>query len=133
MRTKNQLGYYVKFGLNIFRDTYYISEKVQSSKSIELVRSKINEFNLQIEQFIKEASFEQFIQTIYKELDEPDYSLFEKISRYKPEISNRTYMFNRNELIKEQLKKINIESVINFTKKIITDENKKTIDIIGNI
>jgi insulysin len=133
MRTKNQLGYFVKFGLDMFRDNYYIIEKVQSSKPIEFVRSKINEFNLQIEKFIKESSFDQFIQTIYKELDEPEYSLSEKFSRYKPEISTRTYMFNRNQLIREQLKKLNIESVINFTNKIITDENKKTIDISGNI
>ena len=133
MRTKNQLGYFVKFGLAIFRDNYYITEKIQSSKPIELVKSKIDEFNQQIEKFIKESSFEQFLQTINRELDEPDYSLNDKISRYKPEISTRIYLFNRNQLIKEQLNKLGTQDVLDFAKKIINNENRKLVDIIGFI
>ena len=131
MRTKSQLGYFVKFGLSIFRDNYYITEKIQSSKSVELVKSKIDDFNQQIESFIKESSFDQFIQTINRELDEPDYSLSDKISRYKPEISTRTYLFNRNQLIKEQLNKLDKQNVLDFAKKIINNANRKSVDIIG--
>jgi insulysin len=131
MRTKNQLGYLVKFGLSIFRDNYYIIEKIQSSKPIEVVKSKIDDFNQQIEIFIRESSFEQFVQTINRELDEPDYSLNDKVSRYRPEISTRTYLFNRSQLIKEQLNKLNKQDVLNFANKIINDTNRKVIDIVG--
>lgn len=131
LRTKNQLGYYVKFGLSILRDNYYIVEKVQSSKSVELVKSKIDDFNQQIDKFIRESPFDKFIATINRELDEPDYSLHDKISRYKPEISTRTYLFNRNQLIKEQVNKLDIQSVLDFAKKIITESNKKNIDVMG--
>ena len=133
MRTKNQLGYIVKFGLSIFRNNYYIVEKIQSAKPVEFVKSKIDDFNQQIEKFINDSSFEQFVQTINRELDEPDYSLSDKISRYKPEISTRTYLFNRNHLIKEQLNKLGKQDVLDFAKKNITDTNKKIIDIIGTI
>ena len=133
LRTKNQLGYIVKFGISIFRDNYYIIEKIQSTKPVEFVKSKIDDFNQQIEKFINESSFDQFVQTINRELDEPDYSLSDKISRYKPEISTRTYLFNRNHLIKEQLNKLCKQDVLDFAKKIITETNRKTIDIIGKI
>ena len=46
LRTKNQLGYIVKFSFAIFHDSYYICEKIQSSKPTDFVKNKINEFNV---------------------------------------------------------------------------------------
>lgn len=132
LRTKNQLGYYVHLGLTIFRDSYYVSQKIQSSKPVDLVKSKMNEFNIQVEKFIKDANFEQFVETINKELDEPDYSLEDKISRYRPEISTRKYMFNRNQLIKEQLNRLTKQDLLSFYQKVFNDSNRKTFIIQGN-
>ncbi len=132
LRTKNQLGYIVQFTLSIFRDSYYITEKIQSSKPIDFVKNKIDEFNGQIDKFIKESNFNQFVETINKELDEPDYSLEDKISRYRPEISTRKYLFNRNQLIKEQINKLTKQDVLDFCQKIINESNKKQFIVSGN-
>jgi secreted Zn-dependent insulinase-like peptidase len=132
LRTKNQLGYVVQFSLAIFRDSYYICEKIQSSKPIDFVKNKIDEFNSQIDKIIKESKFEKFVETINKELDEPDYSLEDKISRYRPEISTRKYLFNRNQLIKEQINKLSKQDVLDFSQKIINESNKKVFVVSGN-
>ena len=133
LRTKYQLGYMVRLGLTIFRDNYYIAEKIQSGKSIELVKNKMDEFNSNILQFIKDAPFDKYIETINHELDEPEYSLEDKIRKYQPEISTRTYLFNRNELIKEQLNKLILSDIVTFSKNIFIDSNKKTVIINGNV
>lgn len=132
LRTKYQLGYITKLNMSVFRDDYYISERIQSAKPVELVKQKMNEFNENIEKFIKDSAFEKFIETINKELDEPDYSLSDKINRYRPEISLRTYLFNRNELVKEQLNKLTKQDVLQFAKQLFNDTNRKIVVINGN-
>lgn len=133
LRTKHQLGYMVRLGLNIFRDDYYIVEKIQSGKSVELVRNKMDEFNLNILQCIKDSEFDKFVKTINDELDEREYSLEDKIRKYQPEISTRTYLFNRNELIKEQLNKLVLSDIITFAKNVFNDGNRNVVIINGNI
>jgi len=132
LRTKNQLGYIVQLSLAIYRDSYYITEKIQSSKPIDFVKNKIDDFNSQIEKLINDSYFEQFVETINKELDEPDYSLEDKLSRYRPEISTRKYMFNRNQLIKEQLNKLTKQDLLNFSRKVLNESNRRTFIVQGN-
>ena len=109
-----------------------ISEKIQSSKPIDFVKNKIDDFNSQIEKLINDSYFEQFVETINKELDEPDYSLEDKLSRYRPEISTRKYMFNRNQLIKEQLNKLTKQDLLNFSRKVLNESNRRTFIVQGN-
>jgi secreted Zn-dependent insulinase-like peptidase len=132
LRTKNQLGYIVRFSYTNFRDFYYISEKIQSAKPVDLVKQQINEFNSNIKKYIEESPFEKYVDTLNKSLDEPDYSLMEKINRYRPEIAIRTYLFNRNELIKEQLNKLTKKDILKFAETIISEKNKKVVIINGN-
>lgn len=131
LRTKNQLGYLVRLGLTIFRDDYYITEKIQSSKSIEEVKGKINEFNQNIQTYINESPFDKFIKTINSELNEPEYCLNDKINKYRPEIYNRTYLFNRTQLIIEQLNKLTKLDIQNFATRVFTETNKNIVIING--
>lgn len=128
LRTKNQLGYLVKMGMANFRDYYYIIQKVQSDKSIEIIENKIKEFNNNIKKLLSESDFNKFVETLKNQLIEPDYSLDEKFARYQPEIALRSYLFNRNQILLEQLNKIKLEDLIDFSDRYI--DNKNLIKII---
>ena len=132
LRTTHQLGYLVKLGITTFRDNYYIIEKIQSTKSIEKVKKKINEFNQNIQKYIKESQFDKFKETIKSELNESEYSLNDKINKYQPEISIRTYLFNRTQLIIEQLEKLTKLDIHNFATCVFDDTNLNIVIINGN-
>ena len=59
-------------------------------------------------------------------------SLFIKIDKYLPEISLREYLFNRNELLLAQLKKISKQDLLDFVDRNINEQNRKRFVIIGN-
>jgi insulysin len=132
LRTKHQLGYLVRLGLSIFREDYYITEKIQSSNPIDEVKEKINDFNNNIKNYINDCKFDKFKETIKSELNEPEYCLNDKINKYRPEISNRTYLFNRTELIIDQLEKITIHDIYKFATLVFDKQNTTIIIINGN-
>ncbi len=125
LRTKHQLGYMVSMGFKNVRDEYYLIQKIQSDKPIELIEEKINNFNKTLINIVDQLDFDNFVSTIKNQLTEPDYSMDEKILRYLPEISLRQYLFNRNEILLEQLNKITKNDVIDFIKSYINSKNKK--------
>jgi insulysin len=132
LRTQQQLGYIVKFFISIYRDEYYICEKVQSSYSPSFVCEKIDEFNTSINKFIDESDLEKFKEITKQDLEEKDYSLEEKINRYKPEIALRTYLFNRNILVRDQVDKITKTSIRAFVNKLFQHSNRKVVIIKGS-
>ena len=132
LRTKNQLGYLVKMGKNSIRDEQYIIQKIQTEKPIDLVESKIDLYNKNLVKLIESADFDKFISTQESQLKESDYSLDEKFMRYYPEISLRQYLFNRNDILLEQLAKLTKDDLIKFVKKFINNDNKNKIIINGN-
>lgn len=132
LRTKNQLGYLVSMGSTSIRNYNFMIQKIQSDKPIEFIEEKIEDFNKTIKKQIQEADFEKFVATLRNELEEPEYSLEEKIDKYLPEISLREYLFNRNELLLAQLNKIKKEDLIEFVEKFINSENRRRFIIRGN-
>jgi secreted Zn-dependent insulinase-like peptidase len=132
LRTQQQLGYIVKFFIATYRDEYYICEKVQSSYTPSFVCEKIDEFNTSINKLINEADLEKFKEVTKQELIEKDSSLEEKINRYKPEIALRTYLFNRNILVRDQVDKITKTSIKEFVDKLFQHSNRKVVIINGN-
>ncbi len=132
LRTKNQLGYLVSMNYLNIRDQHYIIQKIQSEKPIEFIEDKMKSFNSTIKKQLMDADFKKFIATLENQLSEPDYSLEEKVSRYLPEISLRQYLFNRNELLLDQLKKISRDDLVEFVENFIKLENRKRFIIKGN-
>ena len=132
LRTKNQLGYLVRMGKNSIRDEQYIIQKIQSEKPIELVESKIDSFNANLIKLIESADFDKFVSTLEAQLKESDYSLDEKFMRYYPEISLRQYLFNRNDILLDQLCKLTRDDLVKFIKKFINSDNRAKIIINGN-
>jgi insulysin len=132
LRTKQQLGYLVNMYIMNIRNNYYIVQKVQSDKSVAIVEDNIIIFNNMISDIINNCNLAKIIETIKAELMEPDYSISDRINRYFPEILNREYIFNRNELLLKELKEININMIITFAKKYINNENIAKVIINGN-
>ena len=132
LRTKNQLGYLVSMGSTSIRNYNFIVQKIQSDKPIEFIEEKIRDFNKTIKKQIQEAEFEKFVATLKNELEEPEYSLEEKIDKYLPEISLREYLFNRDELLLDQLKKITRQDLLDFVDRNINEQNRKRFIINGN-
>jgi insulysin len=132
LRTKNQLGYLVSMGSTNIRNFNFIIQKIQSDKPVDFIEEKIGEFNKTIRKQIQEAEFEKFVATLKNELEEPEYSLEEKIDKYLPEISLREYLFNRNELLLDQLKKITRQDLLDFVDRNINEQNRKRFIINGN-
>ena len=114
LRTKKQLGYLVRMTQTKIRDDYYIVQVIQSDKMIQEIEDSINEFNRNIVTILKRANLTTHIDTLKAKLSEPDYNMTERINRYVPEILNREYMFNRNELLLKELDRITVDMVIKF-------------------
>jgi insulysin len=132
LRTQNQLGYLVKMNKYVIKDEYYIIQKIQSEKSINIVETNINDFNKNIMKLIKKIDFVKFKNTLGNQLSEADNSLDEKFMHYYPEISLRQYLFNRNKILFNQVKNITKDDLINFIKTYINKENCIKIIINGN-
>jgi len=115
LRTKKQFGYLVNMGMSVYRNNYYVTQKIQSNKPIKDIIDNIIEFNKSINKYFKsDSTFKSFINSIKKELMEPDYSLSDKISKYLPEIINHEYVFNRNIILFKQIDKITKKCVNSY-------------------
>lgn len=126
LRTKKQLGYLVNMSMAVYRSKYYIIQKIQSNKDIKIVIDNINEFNINIEKYLEESEFDNYIISIKKELLEPEYSLTDKLDKYIPEITTHQYIFNRNLILSNQINKISKKDVISYFNNIL----KKSIKVI---
>ena len=132
LRTKHQLGYIANMKQIKFINDYYIIEQVQSAKDIDFVEKKMQEFNSNIKTLIDKCNFDEILLTIKQALEEPDYSMSDKINRYLNEIISSNYLFNRNKLILNQLKKIKKEDIHIFANNIINSKNLISIIIQGH-
>ena len=131
LRTKKQLGYLVNMSMSAYRNKYYIVQKIQSGKSVEDIIDNINIFNKNVNKYLIESEFDNFIKSIKKELLEPDYSLNDKINKYLPEITSHEYIFNRNIILSKQIEKITKEDVISYFNQLLLKSIKVIIN--GNI
>ena len=132
LRSEKQLGYLVKLVIHIQGDEYYITEKIQSGKPIKLVMKEINQFNKNIQMYIKNSEFEKVIKTVILELNAPEYNIDDKINKYLPEIIKRTYLFNRIELILKQVKQLTKDDILEFAKCTFDKSNRVIVVVNGN-
>jgi secreted Zn-dependent insulinase-like peptidase len=107
---------------------YYITQKIQSDKSIDFILDKINKFNNKVNKYLTDSDFNNFITSIKKELMEPENSLNEKINKYLPEITNHEYIFDRNLILLKQIDKLTKEDVISYFDKLLLHPIKVIIN-----
>jgi len=132
LRSEKQLGYLVRLVIHIQGDEYYITEKIQSGKPIKLVMKEINKFNKNIQTYIKNSEFKKIIETVIMELNAPEYNIDDKIDKYLPEIIKRTYLFNRTQLILNQVKQLTKNDILEFAKCTFDKSNRVIVVVNGN-
>ena len=136
LRTQEQLGYLVRFGKIKVRDTYYISEKIQSDKNLNYIKEKIDIFNKEFNQTLLNMdtnTWTNWKKTIKKELKRRDESTYQSFSKFYTEIISDDYKFNRNELILKKLNELKLVDLQNvFKNKIYKSKNKLILQIEGN-
>ncbi len=132
LRTKKQLGYIA--GSTIFYDNkkYYIHVFVQSSKKNNDVEKIMNHFiNKKLIEELNKLSEDEFI-ILKKSLEDNimvKYNNMAEMTRmFLPEIRRRKYIFNRRELVVDELKNIKLNDIKTLYYSIL--KNKKTIHIL---
>ena len=132
LRTKQQLGYLVKMSSSIIMNTYAIVQQIQSDKSHDKVIKAIEDFNITILSFIKKSEMGEYKTRIRNTLKIKDNNTAEVFSRYSSEIINRTYMFDRKEVLLNQIKRIDFSDLVDFIKKVINKDNCIKIIVKGH-
>jgi len=136
LRTQEQLGYLVRFGKIKIRDTYYITQKIQSEKPLKYIKEKIDIFNEEFyDSLLKMDSntWTNWKKTIRTELKKRDESTKQKFNKYLNEIVTGEYIFNRNELILDKLNELKLVDLQKLYKNKIYKTKKEIIlEIKGN-
>jgi len=131
LRTIHQLGYLVNSSLQLVNNNYKISIKVQSSLDINIVEQKMNDYIKWFEDYLHKLDMKEFnkIKVSVKGilLSKPS-NIVELINKYTDEIKYRTFIFNRNELIVDQIDAITLETIVQLYKSLI--KKKVVIKII---
>ena len=140
LRTKEQLGYLVSSSFFKLGDDksnkYYIYQKIQSDKDLNIVIEKIKNFNIEFYKLLKnlnDKDWKNWKKMIKKKLKERDNSTEERYFRFIPQLNSREYNFNRNNILIKELKNVDSKSIIKFYKNRILNSKKiVTLKIIGN-
>ena len=129
LRTKKQLGYLVSSGIVKKYPYYYLNIKIQSEKNIKVIEENVNQFIKKFISILQDLDLEKIKTTTKEMLEEKLNSIEELNSRYKTEINNLTFMFNREKILISQLNKISKNDIIQYFNNIL---NNKSIIVINN-
>jgi insulysin len=127
LRTKKQLGYLVKFSLLNYGNNYYIVQKVQSDKNCQLLLTEINNFNINILNIINEINLDEWKISAKNYLNEKENSLSDIFNKFFSEIISRKYLFNRKQILTDNLINVSIDSLKKFITIFLLENNKKCI------
>lgn len=127
LRTKKQLGYLVKFSLLNYGNNYYIVQKVQSDKNCELLLTEINNFNINILNIINTINLDEWKISAKNYLNEKENSLSDIFNKFFSEIISRKYLFNRKQILTDNLINVSIDSLKKFITIYLLENNNKCI------
>lgn len=141
LRTKQQLGYEVSSTVSRSSGIigYSITVKSQEDKNLAfVVEQKIEEFRRKFHTFLsdmKEEDFELIKNSLIKLKQSADTELVEEVDRNWGEIISEEYIFDRNKIQVEYLRKISKMDMVEFHRKLIEDpesNRKLSIQVIGD-
>lgn len=121
LRTKQQCGYLVSIYSNKIGENYYITQKIQSSKTTDDLEKRIIKFNKDFEDQLKNIDLKRWKDTVKKNLESPNQNTYEAFSENYNEILLKQYLFNRLELLVNKLEKVKLQDLINFYKKYVLE------------
>jgi insulysin len=129
LRTKYQFGYLVQMYYKKIKQYYLIYQKIQTNNDMEIVKQKIEEFNLDLINYLETIDINTYINILKDELKMKDYSIDQSYNKYVYEINNHEFLFNKNKLMLNYIDKINKNDIINFINTFINKENRFIIII----
>ena len=115
LRTTHQLGYICKSGIYYDSINYYFYVIVQSIKDVDFVKSKILEIlRISREKILKmkNEEIENFKKGLKIKLLEKESSNNDLVNKYFGEILSRKFLFNRNNLLVDQIIHVNKEKIL---------------------
>ena len=121
LRTKQQCGYLVSIYSNKIGENYYITQKIQSSKTTDDLEKRIIKFNKDFKNQLKNIDLNRWKDTVKKNLESPNQNTYEAFSENYNEILLKQYLFNRLELLVNKLEKVKLQDLINFYKKYVLE------------
>ena len=128
LRTTKKLGYLVSMHGSVISNEYYIYQKIQSELSCDEIIKHIKIFNDTLIDELKKEDFNKWTKTVKNHLIEKETNMNELYNKYSDEITQKTYMFNRNKILLKHINEISLKSLIKFIKKKLL--NNKKINII---
>eukprot|EP00917_Polyrhabdina_sp_WS-2016_P024549 GHVP01053108.1.p1 GENE.GHVP01053108.1~~GHVP01053108.1.p1 ORF type:complete len:802 (+),score=114.26 GHVP01053108.1:22-2406(+) len=137
LRTKEQLGYVTNCNLNNLKGQYVLTFTVQSEKSCEYLKERINRFIKEMDLFLLNINDDVFNDTVEARKDlllKKEKSLY-CYSEYYIDLINESYFdFEWKNKCIEILDKINKNTIIRFYKEHIIESNKAAyISVRGNV
>jgi len=128
LRTTQQVGYLVSMGVSKISNEYYIYQQIQSELTCDKIIDSINKFNtIKLLEEIKKIDLYKWKETVTNYLNKKENNNNEIFNKYYNEIINRTYLFNRNELMLKYIDMVTIDTLICFIIKFILNNKKKSI------
>lgn len=123
LRTTYQMGYMVRMNIIHTNNYYYIEQRIQSSKKVNIIEKRIKIFNKRILNIVMKANFNKYIDMIKNMFDDKINSIHDIFTKYSDEITNNTFVFNRTKLLLDQINNITKNDLILFVKEKIIPEN----------
>ena len=128
LRTKKQLGYLVKSGILKNNPYYYLEIKVQSEKSVEEIKKNVDEFIIIFKDILANLNLDDIKQTTKELLEEKINSISQYNSKFLNEINYRTYTFNREDILLNQLNKVSKNDIIQYFNKLLKSRTNLILD-----
>ena len=128
MRTNKKLGYLTKMEYSTINSNYYLFQKIQTTVDLEKVLKLINSFNDNLISKLNDIKLDSIKETVYDILKIEPTSTIQLFMKYYSEIYSREYLFNRNQILMNEIKKVTKASLIQFIQKYIF--NNKFINIV---
>jgi len=127
LRTTKKLGYLVEMYSSIISNEYYIYQKIQSELSCYEIIKHIKIFNDSLIDNIKKENFDKWKKTVINHLKKKETNMNELYNKYSHEINQRTYLFNRNNILLKYINKVSLKSLISFIDKKLLNNKKVNI------
>ena len=127
-RTKKQLGYIVNMNTSKVGKIYSLEQTIQSTFEIDKVLKIIDTFNYDIDKKLNNLTHEKFSKwknSLKKNYLEPDTNTAIAKSKYVSEFLNRTFMFDRYEILENEVDAIKILDLISFNKEYMINNERK--------
>lgn len=127
LRTIQLLGYLVAMSFNNIDNNYFIYQKIQSHKSCDYLEDRINKFNKIQKKKLINIDINKWKKVLKLQLETKANNTRELFFNYQSEIINKTFLFDINEILLNNLKHITLTSFIEFCNKFYFNNDNKTI------